>query len=105
MSAEVKTDGGHRPPLQQMLPYHGVGNGMIVGVGVGVAVDGVAVGVGVAVGLILCFRDGVDHSISSSDSITLTDRVVVPADKFVVADDADDVIGAEVEDTVAVGLG
>ena len=77
-----------------------------MGVGVGLARCGatvaVAVRVGVAVGF---FLDGVDHSISSSDSVTLTDRVVVPVDKFVVADDADDVIGAEVEDTVAVGLG
>jgi aromatic ring hydroxylase len=84
---------------------------MIVGVGVGLALGafaeavGVAVGVGVGVPL----RDGVDHSMSSSsdipDSIALMDRVDVPVDNVVVADDVADVIDVELELTVPVGLG
>ena len=77
---------------------------MTVGVGVGLAAEaiGVAVGVTVGVGVGERFRDGVDHSISSSDSITLIDLADVPTADCVVVDD---VIDVEVEVTVAVGLG
>jgi len=84
---------------------------MIVGVGVGDALDafGLAVGVAVGVGDGVPVRDGVDHSMPSSsdvpDSITVADRVDVPVDKVVVAEDVADVIDVELELTVAVGLG
>jgi hypothetical protein len=84
---------------------------MIVGVGVGDAPDafGLAVGVAVGVGDGVPLREGVDHSMSSSPavpfSITLVDRVEVPTDSVVIAEDVADVIDVELELTVAVGLG
>jgi hypothetical protein len=84
---------------------------MIVGVGVGDALDafGLAVGVAVGVGDGVSVRDGVDHSISSSsefaDCATVAERVDVPIDVLVVAEDVADVIDVELEAAVAVGLG